>query len=532
MQVKIKLIFEDRVGVVADISRVVAGMDMNIKSIEVVVKKGLANVFAEIHSIRSIDAIRQLFKSLVRIPHILDIKFINTLPREESENRFKTILDNMSDGIISIDAYGRMQTINKVAAQMYTGGDQDVIGRSIKDIIPGDVDLLKCLSGGEFEDVKKIISTTKGNMHFFSSVKKICDVRGRVLGAVQISKDIKTIRTLAKTLSNKDEIDFYSIIGQHPAILNSIRMAQTISKTDSIISIQGASGTGKELFARAIHTESGRQGPFVALNCAALPEQLLESELFGYERGAFTGGKREGKLGLFEVAREGTVFLDEIGDMPLSSQVKILRVLQENKVRRIGGENEVPISARIITATNRDLGREVEKKRFRRDLYYRINILPLYIPSLRDRMSDLPLLAKYFLDCLKAKLDIPCHSFSQEAMDKLYNHDWPGNVREVKNVVERAAILCKKSFIQDEFILFSHELQGNSSFDGIQDSEKVLSGGLRKEVADFEKALLQKALEANLSIRKTARSLGVSHTTLLNKIKKYNIEWNENEPLE
>jgi transcriptional regulator of aroF, aroG, tyrA and aromatic amino acid transport len=295
------------------------------------------------------------------------------------------------------------------------------------------------------------------------------------------------------------------------------------------VSIRGASGTGKELFARAIHATSELRGPFVPINCAALPEQLLESELFGYVGGAFTGGRREGKPGLFEVAREGTVFLDEIAEMPAGSQAKILRVIQEKQVRRIGGSEEIPIQTRIITATNRNLEQLVGQKNFRQDLYYRINVLPIHIPPLAERIEDVPLLVEHFLFQLAAKLGKPTPEIAGEAMRKLMRHDWPGNVRELKNVVERAAFLAEEDTIGVPCILFSHEIgQGLQKSPEIISFEHNVRFSLKERIDTYEKRIVMETLQASRSIREAARRLGVSHTALLNKLKK----WKLKEPLE
>jgi TyrR family helix-turn-helix protein len=284
----------------------------------------------------------------------------------------------------------------------------------------------------------------------------------------------------------------------------------------------GASGTGKELFARAIHAASNRTGPFIPINCAALPEQLLESELFGYARGAFTGGIREGKPGLFEIAQNGTVFLDEIAEMPLGSQAKLLRLIQEKAVRRVGGSQEIHINARLITATNKNLERLVEEKAFRQDLYYRINVLPIHIPPLKQRPEDISVLAEHFLFQLGSKLEKPVPGLDEDALGKLRSHDWPGNVRELKNVVNRAAIICERDAIDRGCIFFSHELaQGMVKGSGTSD----LSGRtLREQVAELERRILLDTLKSTKSIRQAARRLQISHPALLKKMRKYHIQ--------
>jgi transcriptional regulator with PAS, ATPase and Fis domain len=260
------------------------------------------------------------------------------------------------------------------------------------------------------------------------------------------------------------------------------------------------------------------------INCAALPEQLLESELFGYVGGAFTGGRREGRPGLFECAAGGSVFLDEIGEMPLSSQAKILRVIQDRRVRRMGGSKEIPIDTRIITATHRPLEQLVDGRMFRQDLYYRINVLPIHIPPLCERTEDIPLLVEHFLFQLASRLKKSLQSISPDAMQRLHGHYWPGNVRELKNVIERAAILCESDMIQASAIVFSHDL---GSVCHPSAAGRIPAGGgdrpfsLRQVMADYERDLIAKVLDRCRSKREAARFLEISHTALLHKIKKH-----------
>jgi len=298
---------------------------------------------------------------------------------------------------------------------------------------------------------------------------------------------------------------------------------QKIADTDSIVSIRGESGTGKELFARAIHLDSSKSGPFVPINCAALPESLLESELFGYAGGAFTGASTRGKPGLFEIAEDGTVFLDEIADMPLNVQAKILRVIQERSVRRLGSTEEIAVNARIYTATNKNLEMMVEKKQFREDLYYRINVLPVHIPPLRRRLDDIPLLVEHFLFQLNLRLVKNVQIITEKAISRLRRHRWPGNVRELKNVIERAAIITDSNEVDEDCILFSFEA-GKSIKDIRGDRDNYMkNSSLKNMLAIYEKSILQEVLEKALSIRKTAGLLDISHVTLLNKLKKHGI---------
>jgi len=334
---------------------------------------------------------------------------------------------------------------------------------------------------------------------------------------------MKEIKALAEAVSTPTQITFSDILGKSPSITSAVAFARQISRSNSVISIRGKSGTGKELFAKAIHHSSGLSGLFLPINCAALPEHLLESELFGYEPGAFTGADRHGKSGLFEKAKDGTIFLDEIAEMPLNSQAKLLRVLQERRVRRIGGTKEAPINARVITATSRNMEEMVNKGEFRDDLYYRINVLPIYLPALQERIEDISLLAEHFLFHLNYKLNKDSQPLSNDALKKLSGHSWPGNIRELRNVIERAAILADDSGIHSEHIMFSFEIGSRQETPIPSQLQESSTQSLKDIMQKYEKQIIRKALTRYPSIRQCARGLQLSHTALINKVKKYGL---------
>ena len=273
-----------------------------------------------------------------------------------------------------------------------------------------------------------------------------------------LSKEIAHYRELSlqlqQQLTGKDTLPqtFQDIIGEAPVFVKAMKTAAQVASASSSVCILGESGTGKEVFAEAIHYSSPfSKGPLIKVNCAAIPESLIESELFGYEKGAFTGANTKGKPGKFELANNGTLFLDEIGEMPLSMQAKLLRALQEREIVRVGGSTPIKLNFRLISATNRNLEEMVKEGTFREDLYYRICIIPLQLPALRHRKADIPLLANYFLQ----QLSIPGwekRSFSSEVMEQFTNYNWPGNIRELKNCVERMAVLCTEEEINTEVL--------------------------------------------------------------------------------
>lgn len=312
------------------------------------------------------------------------------------------------------------------------------------------------------------------------------------------------------------QFNFGEIIGQAQPMQEVFRMLQKVAPTDSSVIIYGESGTGKELVARAIHKNSNRSaGPFVRVNCGALSETLLESELFGHEKGAFTGALKR-KLGRFELAQAGTIFLDEIGDISPNLQIKLLRVLQEKEFERVGGEETVSVDVRVIAATHRNLKEEVASGRFREDLYYRLHIVPINLPALRQRLDDLPVLVEHFLQRLGHELRKPNLQIAPAALDMMRNYHWPGNVRELENVLERAAVLCEGA---DITLADLPPL--------VKDRNAILSLSddhldLNKTLEDVERAMLERAMTRAHGVKaEAARILGIKTTTLLYKLGKY-----------
>jgi len=522
MNLKMRLCYRDRIGIVADISQTIAANALNIVFMEVVRKDNKAVVYMEIEGRLLADVIDSILKCLKKTQNFQEINFIDTLPQEEREDRFRVVLDNIRDGVVSIDRDGNVTTINKVAARVYNCEPDKIIGHNIRNIDLPQYAILDCLEGQSLKTVQQNLITSQGRYRYISSCRSLRDTSGMIVGAVEITKDMQEIKQMAQTFSDPGLISFSDIIGNNPAIKSAIAFAQKIATTDAPVALRGDSGTGKELFARALHMASNRTGSFVPINCAALPDPLLESELFGYVGGAFTGGKKEGKAGLFETAKHGTVFLDEIADMSLASQAKLLRLIQEGAVRRIGGSKEIPINTRIVTATNKNLERRVEEKTFRKDLYYRVSVLPIHIPPLNQRLDDIPLLVEHFLFALTSKLEEKMPVLTQQAYEKLKHHSWPGNIRELKNVVERAAIICENQSIDIDSIFFSHEMGHNTL--PLTDKHAKTHQPLKEQVAILEKKVIVKTLETYKTIRQSAKALKISHPALLNKMKKYNIQ--------
>jgi len=338
-----------------------------------------------------------------------------------------------------------------------------------------------------------------------------------------ITKTLDYLHLLNENKSLRERIgrdfDTSSIIGKSKKMREVFEVIALAAPSDATVLILGESGTGKELIANAIHQNSNRKDkPFIKVNCAALPENLLESELFGHEKGAFTGAVNR-RQGRFELADGGTIFLDEIGDMTLSTQAKILRVLQEGEFERVGGEKTIKANVRIIAATNKELELEVENGNFRKDLYFRLSVVPITLPSLRQRKEDIPELAEHFLNKYAKKNNRLIRGFTPDAIDLLMRYNWPGNIRELENVVERAVIMSRAEFISLDALPISLR---SSDTDSNDSGEEVFAGRPIKEV---EKELIIKTLErTDNNITRAAELLGISRRTLHNKIKEYEIK--------
>ena len=301
-----------------------------------------------------------------------------------------------------------------------------------------------------------------------------------------------------------------------------MELAKSVASTDSTVLLLGESGTGKDMFAQAIHNYSGRKnGPFIPINCGAIPKDLITSELFGYEEGAFTGAKKGGNIGQFEQANNGTIFLDEIGEMPMELQSTLLRVIEQKVISRVGGRNYIPVNVRIIAATNKDLLHECDEGRFRYDLYYRLNILSLNLIPLRDRKDDIYPLVKSFLNKLSIKYGKFISDLTDESWGLVMDYDWPGNVRELHNAVERAVALSKEAVITPELLPFAITNPKKT----VIPTSTTHSSSLKEEKNRNEKGIISEALAQNYwNISQTAKELGISRMTLYRKIDAYGIK--------
>ncbi|MDK2877405.1 MAG: hypothetical protein PWR06_121 [Thermoanaerobacteraceae bacterium] len=431
--------------------------------------------------------------------------------------RFKVIMDFIHDGIIAVDEKGCITIFNKTAGEIFKKSDNPV-GKPVSELLETTKlpEVLKTGEPqlGELQRVGDVVIAT-------NRVPIIVD--GEIKGAVATFQDVTQIQKMEQKIRRElhqkglvAKYSFKDIIHKSQIMEDLIYRAKKYAELDSTtVLILGETGTGKELFAHSIHNESPRaKGPFVAINCAALPENLLESELFGYAEGAFTGARRGGKIGLFEMAHMGTIFLDEIGDMPLNLQSRLLRVIQEKEVMRIGDDRVIPVDVRIIASTNRNLEEDIEKGTFRRDLFYRLNVLKLIIPPLRERKEDIPLLVDLFVEKYSARLGKKVNGITQKARDLLMNLDYPGNVRELKGIIERAVAFAESEYIEEADLGISN--QAAKQNDAI--SRDIFKGNFT--LKEIEIMAIREALaKTRNNISGAARLLGVDRTTIWRKIK-------------
>lgn len=446
------------------------------------------------------------------------------------------ILNNIHESILIIDTKTKVLFVNESYLKMFRVKREKIIGRNLDKFEPL----------ARIHDVLKTQKPINGDISHIYSAK--IDVHADIMplfwnnilvGALALMKDVTELiqtnrelehfKNLTKNLKNelnsKNDlpVPFLHVIGQDRKFLHVLHIAARAAQSEASICITGESGTGKEVLAEAIHYSSPRaSGPLIRINCAAIPAALLESELFGYESGAFTGAKTGGKPGKFELAAHGTVFLDEIGEMPLSMQVKLLRVLQEKEVERIGGHKSVHLDFRLITATNRNLEDMVQKGEFREDLYYRINVIGLTIPPLRERPSDIEIFARIFLDelCQQQHRNF---RFSQDAIFAITNYNWPGNVRELKNYVERAAILSYNDVIGVEHLPSKVKKHTTPISDDQPDTFK-----LHELLEETERKAIIAALHlTNGNKTQAIEMLGISRRCFYQKLSKYEISSGE-----
>lgn len=452
---------------------------------------------------------KELLDNLHKIKDLDTLTEIDLIAFEARNLQVNEIINLLGKLILVVDCNGIVKYSNISSDLKAVQGElSTVMGKSISEFID-DNDFIEKVLDDQLEE--SIDELTLGNSEFIAKMYRQKFQDSNLFGKIIVFEDISELSSYADKKYYSSHITFKDLIYESPLMEKCVKTAMEFSQMDVEILITGESGTGKELFTRAIHNLSGRRDkPFIAINCSSLPEQLLESELFGYEDGSFTGAVKGGKAGIFESCNGGTIFLDEIGDMPIHLQVKLLRVLQEKRIRRIGGSEEIPVNFRLISATNRDLKDMILNEEFRLDLMYRLNTLSLNIPPLRDRKEDIKPLVEYFTKKYSNKNGE--ESYSTDAVKALLSYNYPGNVRELQNIIIRALTTLKGSLVESKDLKFYFE-----------DDSNGLDETFDEKIERFEKEILVRALDSGESIRQTAQNLGITHTRLINRMKKYNI---------
>lgn len=455
---------------------------------------------------------------------------------QDFKEELMAILNGINESIYITDGEGNTILMNKAAEK--TGGltVEDVIGRNMRDLVA---------EGYCSESVSlKAIEEKKA----CSIIQKLSDgtellvtgipyfKNGKIQMVITTEKDITELNELKKDyevqkhMAQKYQSElqylrsqnavFDDVVVESDEMQSIVNLALRVAKLDTTILIQGESGVGKEVFAKIIYHNSERnKGPFIKVNCGAIPENLIESELFGYEKGAFTGAVKDGKPGLFELAHTGTLFLDEIGELPLSMQVKLLRAIQEKEIRRIGGKESIKVDVRILAATNRDLKKAVKKKHFRADLFYRLNVVPITIPPLRVRKQDIKRLTYYFIGKFNQRYKLQ-KSIDPESIKILMNYDWPGNVRELENIIERVIVTSPENILKPHH--FANQLSNLDSSHLVFNHEEIIS--LKDEMNKFEKNLLISSIFHCESTEELAKLFKVDRSTIIRKLRKHKIK--------
>lgn len=438
----------------------------------------------------------------------------------------ETTISAMDEGIITIDRVGKIQHINKEGIKIFGEPAEKIIGLDIIRFVQNQDLLKKVLESGEhIDDLEINIGNNKFEQRFFLEATPVFGNDGKVEGAVIcISSSSKVKKMVAQRGGNQARYVFEDIIGTSKPLIRAIDTAKKVAKIPSNVLLIGESGTGKELFAQSIHNMSRSEGPFIAINCASMPRNLIESELFGYEGGSFTGAERKGRIGKIELAHGGTLFLDEIGDMPLEIQPVLLRVLEEKKVMRLGGNRYIPVDFRLVAATNKDLQQAINEKTFREDLYYRISIFTIKIPPLNVRTEDIEVLSEYFIKEICKRTGQAVKKLNKDALAVLVNYKWPGNVRQLQNAMVYAVNMSTETdlialdHLPDEIISLKKEPL-NSNF-----NNSIMSVPLK----ELEKQAIEMTLsDTKFNIGDAAKNLGLSKATLYRRIKEYNISLKE-----
>ena len=450
------------------------------------------------------------------IETMLEINKYNSM-LEISQKRLETTSNSISSGILSCDLHGNITTMNKQAVRMLDCTNDEMIKIKISDFIQNWDEIIKHLKvKNDLINEDIYIHAKINKLQYNFTLYPIYDSKMNIEEITVVINELKkSKKSLEKISGGQAKYTFSQVIGKNEDFVKIINYAKKVADSKSTILITGESGTGKEVFAQAIHNYGTRKDePFIAVNCGAIPRTLIESELFGYEDGAFTGAKKGGNAGKFEIADGGTIFLDEIGEMPIDMQTKLLRVIEEGVITRIGSSIEIPIDVRIIAATNKNLKCEIENGNFRTDLYYRINVIPICLPPLRKRREDIPELINYYMQKTAQKLNKQSINIPEPYMNYLVNYDWPGNVRELENVIE--LIVNSEEF---KFDL-------NNKLDKVNINTSISNENISLELMEKQHIIkVLKDVKGNMTI--AANILEIGRNTLYRKLEKYKIDYSK-----
>ncbi|MFA7418346.1 MAG: sigma 54-interacting transcriptional regulator [Melioribacteraceae bacterium] len=509
-----------------DSNRVFTNLAINITDKKGNVKNVLASItpITKENSVLSVVFVFRDTKEMLSLSEELEERTIELI---DQKNKLDAIFNSNIEGTFTIDNEWNVTSFNTSAEKITGFKKNEAVGKKCWDIFNSSL----CRNGCHMEQTMQkgkpmigneleILNKSGKNIPIRVNSGILSNNKKESIGAVETFIDISEIRNLSAHLS--EFFKYENIVGRNKDIAQIFSVLESVAQTDTSVLITGESGTGKELAARAIHLNSSRKtGPFIAVNCSAFVESLIESELFGHEKGAFTGAIKT-KIGRFELAQGGTLFLDEIGDLSIAVQTKLLRVLETREFERVGGNKSIKMETRIIAATNKVLSEEISAGRFREDLFYRINVINIHLPPLRERMDDLPLLVNHFIQSFNNKFNKHIKQFSSEAYDLLMDYNWAGNIRELENVIEHSFVLCNGEVIQVECL--PKRLR--------ERSKKYISdtnSGTQKGFQEAEKDLIISVLKKNNWNRtKAAKELKIDPSTLWRKMKKHKIVYTQN----
>jgi transcriptional regulator with PAS, ATPase and Fis domain len=435
------------------------------------------------------------------------------------------IIEHITDGLLVVDRDLMVKHMNAAAGRILNLNPGTSIGRSFSSLLDFQPIIKPILETGEgYVDRELIITSPMRHLHLIDSAIPIKDAAGKVVSIVNSFREIQRARRIADKLSgNHARYTFESVVGNSSPLAKAVEAARKAARGFANVLLSGPSGVGKEVFAQSIHNASTRaDGPFIAINCAALPRDLIESELFGYAPGSFTGAHREGRPGKFEAASGGTIFLDEISELPIDVQAKLLRVLQEREVVRVGETKGIPIDVRVISASNRDLAQLIQAKEFREDLYYRCHVIGIDLPALVERPEDISVLAYHFLRKYSQLLEKRIFAIEEDALAALVAYEWPGNVRELENLIERLVNMVDGEAITLEDL--PKTITKPRLVVSLEGKDQIIADEAIRPLVDIERDALVKALRiCQFNVTEAARRLGVAKPTMYAKIKAYGI---------